>query len=102
MLKGLVGVVTGGGSGLGRGTVERFVSEGAKITIIDLPGSKGAEVAAALGKDKCLFSAGDITKETDVTNALRLTKEKFGALHINVNCAGVGLASRTFNFKLNK
>jgi 3-hydroxyacyl-CoA dehydrogenase/3-hydroxy-2-methylbutyryl-CoA dehydrogenase len=69
MLKGLVAIVTGGASGLGRGTVERFVREGAKVTLIDLPTSKGSEVAKELGKD-CVFVPADVTKVgVNVVNA---------------------------------
>jgi len=58
MLKGVVGFVTGGASGLGRATVERFVREGAKVTLVDLPSSQGSEVAASIGQDKCIFAPG--------------------------------------------
>ncbi len=102
MLKGLVGIVTGGASGLGKATVERFVREGAKITLIDLPTSKGADVAAELGADNCIFAPSDITKEADILNALNSTKEKFGKLDITVNCAGIGVAFKTYNFNKNR
>ncbi len=72
MLKGMVGIVTGGGSGLGRATVERFVTEGAKITLVDLPDSYGEAVAKALGKEKCIFVPCDITKEEDVKTAIQV------------------------------
>ena len=72
MLKGMVGIVTGGGSGLGRATVERFVTEGAKITLVDLPDSNGEEVAKPFGKDKCIFVPCDVTKEADVKSALQV------------------------------
>ncbi len=98
MLKGLVGIVTGGASGLGRATVERFVREGAKVTLIDLPTSKGADVASELGKDNCLFAPADITKEADITMALNNTKDKFGRLDMTVNCAGIGVAFKVYNF----
>ena len=44
MLKNVVGLVTGGASGLGKATVERFVREGAKVTLVDLPTSEGQKV----------------------------------------------------------
>ena len=49
--QGLVGIVTGGASGLGRATVERFVREGARVVICDLPKSPGQEVADKLGEN---------------------------------------------------
>jgi 3-hydroxyacyl-CoA dehydrogenase/3-hydroxy-2-methylbutyryl-CoA dehydrogenase len=102
MLKGLVTLVTGGASGLGRGTVERFVREGAKVTLIDLPTSKGNEVASSFKGDTCIFVPGDVTKEADVMAALNATKEKFGKLDVACNCAGVGVAFKTYNFNKDK
>ena len=83
---------------MGKATVERFVREGAKVTLIDLPTSKGADVALALGKENCLFVPADITKEADITLALNNTKEKFGKLDMTVNCAGIGVAFKVYNF----
>jgi len=98
ILKNVVGIVTGGASGLGKATVERFVREGAKVALLDLPTSEGKSVADAIGKDKCCFVPCDITKADDVNNALQETKDKFGKLNALVNCAGIGVAYKTYNF----
>ena len=74
ILKNIVGLVTGGASGLGKATVERFVREGAKVTLLDLPTSEGQSVADSIGADKCCFVPCDITKEGDVLKALEATK----------------------------
>ena len=50
-MQGLVSLVTGGASGLGRGTVERFVREGCKVVICDLPASNGEKLAEELGQN---------------------------------------------------
>lgn len=102
MLKGVVGLVTGGASGLGRATVERFVREGARVTLADLPTSDGAAIAAALGTDKCIFAPVDVTSAADVNAALDATKASFGRLDAAVNCAGIGVAFKTYNFNKNK
>merc|ERR1711953_1510318 len=78
MLKNVVGLVTGGSSGLGRATVDRSVREGAKVTLLDLPSSKGADVAKELGEDNCIFIPGDVTKEDSVKTALEEGKAKWG------------------------
>ena len=52
-------LVTGGASGLGRGTVERFVKQGGKVIIGDLPSSKGNDVAKELG-DSAVFVPLDV------------------------------------------
>jgi len=101
MLKNVVGLVTGGASGLGRATVERFVREGARVTLCDLPTSKGEEVAKSLGEN-CVFAPVDVTSAEDVESALALTKGKFGRLDAAINCAGIGVAFKTYNFNKNK
>lgn len=97
-LKGLVGLVTGGASGLGRAVVERLIQQGSRVVLCDLPSSKGHEVAKTLG-DNCVFAPTDVTSEVDVDNALNLVKDKFGQLDAVVNCAGVGVAFKVYNFK---
>lgn len=54
--KGVVALVTGGASGLGRATVQRFVKQGAKVVIADLPVSKGKEVVDELGESNAVFA----------------------------------------------
>jgi NAD(P)-dependent dehydrogenase (short-subunit alcohol dehydrogenase family) len=93
-IEGLTAVVTGGGSGLGEATTRTLVARGARVTILDLPTSRGKDVADELGKS-VLFAPTDVTSEEDVTEALDRTLESFGAVHVNVNCAGIGSAGRT-------
>lgn len=97
MLKSAVTLVTGGASGLGKATVERFVQTGAKVVLCDLATSKGHEVAKSLG-DQVIFVPVDVTSEKDVTTALEAAKEKFGRLDVTVNCAGTAVAFKTYNF----
>jgi 3-hydroxyacyl-CoA dehydrogenase/3-hydroxy-2-methylbutyryl-CoA dehydrogenase len=39
-----------------------------------------------------------VTSENDVKNAVNVAKEKFGRLDVAVNCAGIGIAFKTYNF----
>lgn len=94
----MVGIVTGGASGLGRATVERLVQQGASAVLLDLPTSEGSNVAKALG-NQCLFTPADVTSEADVKKALAMAREKFGRLDIAVNCAGIAVAVKTYNAK---
>ncbi|XP_071948335.1 3-hydroxyacyl-CoA dehydrogenase type-2-like [Antedon mediterranea] len=96
-MKGLVGLVTGGASGLGKGTATRLVRQGAQVVIADLPNSPGKEIAEELGEN-CRFAAADVTSEDDVKNAIALAKSSFGKVDIAVNCAGIGIALKTYNF----
>ena len=60
LLQGTVALVTGGASGLGRGTVERFIKQGAKVIVGDLPASKGKTVADELGEANAVFAPMDV------------------------------------------
>uniref|UniRef100_A0A674GI02 Hydroxysteroid 17-beta dehydrogenase 10 n=1 Tax=Taeniopygia guttata TaxID=59729 RepID=A0A674GI02_TAEGU len=100
-LPGMVALVTGAGSGLGRATVERLVERGARAVLLDLPRSGGAQLARELG-ESCAFAAADVTSPEEVGAALALTREKFGRLDLVVNCAGIGIAVKTYNGKKDK
>ncbi|OXU22867.1 hypothetical protein TSAR_017043 [Trichomalopsis sarcophagae] len=93
---GVVTLVTGGASGLGRGTVERFIKQGGKVVIGDLPSSKGNDLAKELG-DSAVFVPLDVTSEKDVQLAVSTAKEKFGRLDVLVNAAGIAVAHKTYN-----
>jgi NAD(P)-dependent dehydrogenase (short-subunit alcohol dehydrogenase family) len=81
-------LVTGGASGLGEATARALVAAGARVTITDLPGSAGEEVAAALGGGT-RFVAADITDELTLGAALDAAGER-GPLRAVVHCAGRG------------
>ncbi|XP_003385670.1 PREDICTED: 3-hydroxyacyl-CoA dehydrogenase type-2-like [Amphimedon queenslandica] len=92
----VIALVTGGASGLGKATVARLARHGARVVIADLPGSSGEEVAQNNG-DNTLFVPTDVTSESDVANALSVTKERFGTINTAVNCAGIGVAIKTLS-----
>lgn len=89
-----VAIVTGGASGLGLATVEVFVAKGAAVVIFDLNQQQADEVVKRLGS-KVLALQVDVTDEVSVHAAIQQTIATFGALHICVNCAGIGSATRT-------
>lgn len=93
-INGSVAVVTGGASGLGLATTEKFVELGAKVLIIDLPSSQGEAVADKLG-DNVRFVAADVTNEEQVSAALDAA-EALGTVRVAVNCAGIGNGIKTF------
>lgn len=84
---GTVALVTGGASGLGWATVQRFVADGASVVIADLPGSPGEQRAAELG-DAVVFAPTDVTDEASVQSAVDAALA-LGGLNIVVNCAGI-------------
>ena len=89
-LKDKVALVTGGASGLGQATVEAFVAKGAKVVILDINEQNAAEIIKNLGDDNVMFISTNIMEEEPVVSAITNIKEKFGGLHIAVNCAGTG------------
>lgn len=77
-------LVTGGASGLGLATATALADAGARVVIVDLPGSNGAD----LGFE---FAAADVRSASDVQAAVDLA----GDARIVVNCAGVATPGRT-------
>jgi NAD(P)-dependent dehydrogenase (short-subunit alcohol dehydrogenase family) len=95
-LAGKVAIVTGGASGIGRGMVERFAAEGARVVIADVETDKGEALAATLGPD-AFFRRTDVSDPEQVGALVAAAVEKFGGLHVMVNNAGVsGTMHRRF------
>ena len=92
-----VALVTGGASGLGLATTTALRAAGARVVIVDLPSSAGAERAAELGEG-VRFVPADVRSESDVTAALDVAEE-LGSLRVAVSCAGIGGATRTIGRK---
>jgi NAD(P)-dependent dehydrogenase (short-subunit alcohol dehydrogenase family) len=88
-LAGKVAVVTGGASGIGRATVERFVAEGARVVIADIDEGRGEELAEELG-GVVAFRRVDVSTAEDVQAAVDLAVEQFGGLDVMFNNAGIG------------
>jgi NAD(P)-dependent dehydrogenase (short-subunit alcohol dehydrogenase family) len=85
-----VAIVTGGGSGIGKATVELFAHEGARVIVGDLADSAGEEVARAIGG---AFVTTDVADPQQVERLVRTAVDKFGRLDIMYNNAGIGLTS---------
>ena len=114
-LDGKVAVVTGGASGIGLATVERFVAEGAQVVFCDLTPAAGAALAEEIGDgarlhhrrraeggpndgyaiaerlgENCVFVPCDVTKTAELAAVLGAAVDRFGGLDVLVNNAGVG------------
>ena len=94
-----VALVTGGASGLGRGAVEHFVKNGAKVAILDINDDKAKEVVELLGEDNVSYFNTNVMEEESVQNAMAGIKETFGKLNFVVNCAGTGYGARILGRK---
>ncbi len=91
----VVALVTGGASGLGRATVEKWVADGGKAVIVDRDAERGAALAKELG-DVARFVQTDVTDAAQVSAAVE-TAIGMGRFGLAVSCAGVGWAARTVN-----
>lgn len=87
-LKDQIAIVTGGASGFGRGIVEAYVREGARVLVADIDGAAAQAVAEACGAGTQSVAA-DVAKKADVQAMVDHAVRAFGGLDIMVNNAGV-------------
>ena len=87
-LDGKVAIVTGGGTGIGKGITVLFAKEGADVVIIGRR-KEVLEETCKLNPSKISYIVGDITKEESIKNLIEYVNKKFGKLDILVNNAGV-------------
>ncbi|WP_353988284.1 SDR family NAD(P)-dependent oxidoreductase [Ruicaihuangia caeni] len=87
LLEGKVAIVTGGTSGIGLATVERFVKEGAKVAIGDIQDELGRSITERLG-DSVAYIHTDVTDEAAIEALVAGTVERFGKLDVMYNNAG--------------
>ena len=85
--------ISGGASGLGAACARLLVQSGAKILIADMNSETGTALASELG-DAARFVQTNVTDEESVQNAVQVAVKEFGALHVDINCAGIGVAER--------
>ncbi len=89
-LKGKVAVITGGASGIGRATAERFIAEGAQqVVIADINVAQLEQVADEIG---ALGVPADVGKEEDITSLVSTAEERFGRVDVMFSNAGIGAA----------
>lgn len=87
-LAGKVAIVTGGSRGLGRGMVELFLEEGARVVIADILEEEGQALAQELGGD-VRFKQTDVSQREAVQTLVDYAVAEFGGLHAIVNNAGL-------------
>jgi NAD(P)-dependent dehydrogenase (short-subunit alcohol dehydrogenase family) len=85
-----VAVITGGCSGIGLATVQRFVEEGAKVVVGDIDEQRGHQLVGQLGgADLATFVTVDVTSKEEVDALFRTAKETYGSVDIAFNNAGI-------------
>src|SRR3984893_3340332 len=88
-----VALITGGGSGFGKGIAETFAREGARIAIADING-QAARAAAAAVRNTAAAVTCDVSQRKDVAAAVKATGDAFGTVDILVNNAGMSHVRR--------
>ena len=93
-LKGRIAVITGACSGIGLGTVELFVAQGARVIAADIQDAKGAALEARFdGAVK--YQHCDVMEASDIAAAMQAATDTFGGLDILFNNAGAGGSPNT-------
>jgi 3-hydroxyacyl-CoA dehydrogenase/3-hydroxy-2-methylbutyryl-CoA dehydrogenase len=87
-IEGRVVLVAGGGSGLGRAVCVDLAERGATVAVLDRDGDAAERVAKSLGERAVSLDA-DVVDGAAVELAVQRTIDHFGAVHINVNTAGI-------------
>lgn len=98
-LEGKVALVTGGASGLGACSAKLMVQEGAKVVVTDIAEEAARQVVKEIG-DAAHFIPLDVTSEEQWINAIAGAAGHFGALHVMVNSAGIGLSKTVEEIEL--
>ena len=86
-LKDKTAIVTGAGSGFGKGIAMRFAKEGARVGVIDINAEAAREVASQIGNSAFAMEA-DVSIDGDVSRMVQEALERRGQLDILVNNAG--------------
>lgn len=87
-MDGKVALISGGAKGQGEAEARRFVAEGARVVLGDVLDAEGAAVAASIGEG-AMFVHLDVTSEADWQGAVASAVDRFGALNVLINNAGI-------------
>lgn len=93
-------IVTGAGSGIGQATARRFASEGANVLAADQDEDGLAETLSGLDTSRVVARIVDVTDQAQVEAMVQAAVERFGALHIIHNNAGVACDGTVETMKL--
>jgi 3-oxoacyl-[acyl-carrier protein] reductase len=87
-LVGKVAIITGAASGIGRGTAQRFVVEGASVLVADISGERAAQTCQELGRRTAPYTV-DVSDPQAVAAMVSAAVDRFGSLDVLFSNAGV-------------
>ena len=87
-LEGKVAIITGGASGIGEGTVRRFIEEGAKCVVADIQSDLAISIAEEVGENASAFTL-DVADEKQVEECVNFAVDTYGKLDVMFNNAGI-------------
>jgi NAD(P)-dependent dehydrogenase (short-subunit alcohol dehydrogenase family) len=113
MLSHIVGLVTGGASGLGAATATSLIRQGARVVVADLASQRDAyhrladsiraDISTDAGTRRITFAETDVTSPEQVTQALDAAETAFGEpVNAAINCAGLAAARKLVSVNLKK
>lgn len=90
-LEGKVALITGAANGCGFAAARLFAREGARVGLVDLPGSRGEEAAAEIRAEgyEAVFAPADVSDAVGVARAVAVVSARFGAITVLFNHAGI-------------
>jgi NAD(P)-dependent dehydrogenase (short-subunit alcohol dehydrogenase family) len=90
-LRGKIAVVTGGGSGIGRGSAIVLAREGARVVVSDIDAKSGEETVRRINeaKDEAVFIRADVTKNEEIRQLVAQTGDTYKGLDIMFANAGI-------------
>ena len=100
MLKDKIAIITGAGSGIGKGIAKKFSENNAKIIIADFNEENGKLAEKEIKNS--IFIKTDVSNEESVKNMINETINKFGKIDILVNNAGLQYIAKVEDFPLEK
>jgi NAD(P)-dependent dehydrogenase (short-subunit alcohol dehydrogenase family) len=86
-------IVTGGASGIGRAVALAYARDGARVVVSDIDEDRGAEtvelIEQATSGAEAVFLRADVSRPDDHEALVAAAVERFGALHVACNNAGI-------------